>query len=335
MNATSETAMGVPRVQLERFSRLISHRGWKDHALVVGLLVALMIANGIAEPELVDVYQAGLLLQTALPLVLIGFAQTLAILLRGFDLSVGATMAVTDVLAATWLGGFDAGVSWHLVVILAIALAIGAINGLLIAVAKLPAFIATLATWSIFNGVAIGLLSRDGGEVPTWMTKLVTGEFLGLPNSYFIVLAALIVWWHLRRGRLGRNIYAVGSDPERAALNGVSVRGVTIATFALCGLAAGVGGLLLAGQTSTGQPTAGDPFILQSVVAVVIGGTSLAGGRGGVGLTLIGVLILTLIGSLIQSLGLEAWVNVLFSSGLLLAIVLIRAVPTLIREART
>jgi ribose transport system permease protein len=334
VNATTDT-LGVPRAQAERFSLLLAHRGWKDHALVVALLVALAIANGIAEPGLVDVYQAGLLLQTALPLVLIGFAQTLAILLRGFDLSVGATMAVTDVLAATWMGGFGGGDSWHLILIVAIALAIGAINGLLICFVRLPPFIATLATWSIFNGVAIGLLSRDGGEVPTWMTEIVTGEFLGLPNSYFVVLAALAVWWHIRRGRLGRNIYAVGSDPERARLNGINVKAVTIATYALCGLAAGVGGLLLAGQTSTGQPTAGDPFILLSVVAVVIGGTSLAGGRGGVGLTLLGVLILTLVGSLIQSLGLEAWVSVLFSSVLLLLVVLLRALPTLIREART
>jgi ribose transport system permease protein len=334
VSATTDT-LGVPRAQAERFSRLLAHRGWKDHALVVALLVALAIANGIAEPGLVDVYQAGLLLQTALPLVMIGFAQTLAILLRGFDLSVGATMAVTDVLAATWMGGFGGGDSWHLILIVAIALAIGAINGLLICFVRLPPFIATLATWSIFNGVAIGLLSRDGGEVPTWMTEIVTGEFLGLPNSYFVVLAALVVWWHIRRGRLGRNMYAVGSDPERARLNGINVKAVTITTYALCGLAAGVGGLLLAGQTSTGQPTAGDPFILLSVVAVVIGGTSLAGGRGGVGLTLLGVLILTLVGSLIQSLGLEAWVSVLFSSVLLLLVVLLRALPTLIREART
>jgi ribose transport system permease protein len=334
MNATAQ-ALGMSRPQADRVRRLLSHRGWKDHALVVALLVALAIANAIAEPGLVDVVQAGLLLQTALPLVLIGFAQTLAILLRGFDLSVGATMAVTDVLAATWMGGFTGGESWHLVLIVVIALAIGAINGILIAFLRLPAFIATLATWSIFNGVAIGLLSRDGGEVPTWMTEVVTGELIGIPNSYLVVAAALLVWWHIRRGRLGRDIYAVGSDPERARLNGISVRGVTVATYALCGLAAGIGGLLLAGQTSTGQPTAGDPFILLSVVAVVIGGTSLAGGRGGVGLTVIGVLILTLVGSLIQSLGLEAWVSVLFSSALLLLVVLLRALPTLIREART
>jgi ribose transport system permease protein len=332
--AIEALTVGRP-ARADRVARLLGHRGWWDHALVVGLLLALAVANGIVEPQLVDAYQAGLLLQTALPLTLVAFAQTLAILLRGFDLSVGATMAVTDVLAATWMGGFGGGESWHLVLILGIALGIGAINGLLIAVLRLPAFIATLATWSIFNGAAIGILSRDGGEVPTWMTELVAGEFLGLPNSYFIVLAALLVWWHIRRSRLGRNVYAVGSDPERARLNGINVKAVTIATFALCGLAAGVGGLLLAGQTSTGQPTSGDPFILQSVVAVVIGGTSLAGGRGGVGLTLLGVLILTLIGSLIQALGLESWINVLVSSALLLVIVLLRALPTLVREART
>jgi len=306
-------------------------RGWRAHSLVIGLLVILVLLNGFADPGLVDMFQAGLLLQTALPLVFVAFAQTLAVLTRGMDLSVGASMAMVSVLTATWMGGFDGGSSWHLLPILGIALGIGLLNGVLICILRLPPIIATLATWSVFNGVAIGLLEQDGGEVPTWLTNLVTGESFGIPNSYFILAVALIIWYQLSRGRLGRSIFAVGGDPERAALNGINVKRTLIATYGLCGLIAGIGGLMLAGATSTGQPTAGDAYILPSVTAVVIGGTSLMGGRGGVGLTILGVLILTLVNSLVQALSLEAWVGVLLTSVLLVAVVVVRAIPDLIK----
>jgi ribose transport system permease protein len=131
----------------------------------------------------------------------------------------------------------------------------------------------------------------------------------------------LVLWWYLKGTRLGHSIYAVGSDEERARLNGVGVRRVKVAVYALAGLAAAVGGIVLAATTSTGTPTAGDGYILPSVAAVVIGGTKLTGGRGGVGLTIMGAFILTLINDLVTALHFAPYVSVLAASALLLMVV--------------
>jgi ribose transport system permease protein len=296
------------------------------YGVLLGLLVALIVANYLAQPSLFSVEQIGLTLQTALPMMLIAVAETLAVLLGELDLSVGGIAVVANVLCATWLGGYGGGDSWHFVLIIAIVILAGAINGCLIAVAKFESFIATLATWSVFNGVALTILSQDGGEVPTWITNIVTGRVGELPNAYLIVAGTALALWWIRGSRYGRRLYAVGSDAERARLNGVRVRTIVIATFALGGLCAGLGGIMLAGATSTGQPTAGDAYILPAFAALVIGGTRLTGGSGGAGLTILGVLVLTLISNFVQAVNLEAWVTVASSSALLLLVVATRAV---------
>jgi ribose transport system permease protein len=300
-------------------------RGLRQHGLLLALLVAAIVANLIAQPALFDVDQIGLIVQIALPAVLVGFAQTIAVVCGGLDLSVGAVMAMANVLAATWLSGSAHGADWHLGLILLIVLAAGAINGVLIAVFRFEAFIATLATWSVFNGVALTLLKTDGGLAPTWLTDLVTGDTAGVPTAYVMLVVILLVWLHLRRTRFGMQLYAVGSDAERARLSGIRVTRIKIMAFALSGLAAGVGGILLAGATSTGQPTVGNNYILPSFAAVVIGGSRLGGGSGGVGLTTMAVLLLVLISNFIGALDLDNWVSVVATSGLLLAVVALRA----------
>lgn len=299
-------------------------RHLRRHAVTLGLLVALVVANVAVQPSLLNTVQIGLTIEIALPLVLVGFAQTLVVISRGLDLSVGGTMAVGSVLAATWMSR----ASWLMVLaVLAVCVALGTVNGLLVAVGRFEPFVATLATWSIFNGIALTVLSQDGGTVPSWLTNLVTGSVGGIPNSYFLLAAVLVVWWHLRRTRTGRNLYALGSDQERARLNGAPVTAIKISVYAIAGAAAGIAGIVLAGATATGQPTVGDPYVLSSIAAVVIGGTSLFGGSGGVGATTIGVFILSLIATLVQSLGLESWVSITVSAALLLVVVVARSLP--------
>jgi ribose transport system permease protein len=118
---------------------------------------------------------------------------------------------------------------------------------------------------------------------------------------------------------------AVGADEERARLNGTPVRRVKLAVYALAGLCAGLGGIYSAGATASGTPTAGDAYILTSVAAVVIGGTSLLGGRGGIGLSIMAALSLTLIGDIVSAVNLDVWVSVAASAGLLLVVVVLRS----------
>lgn len=313
----------LPRGRQDLGAKLAALAG--RYAVLVGLLIALLIANYIAQPKLFSLEQLGLTLQTALPLMLIAVAETLVILLGELDLSVGGIAVVANVLCATWLGGYAAGFSWHFLVIILIAIAAGAINGILVGVFRFESFIATLATWSVFNGIALTLLTQDGGEVPSWISKIMTGKLGGLPNAYLVLIAVAVLWWWIRGSGYGRKLYALGSDRERARLNGVKVRTILISTFALAGLCAGLGGIMLAGATSTGQPTAGDAYILPAFAAVVIGGTRLTGGFGGAGLTILGVMVLTLISNFVQAANLEAWVTVASSSALLLAVVTARA----------
>ena len=287
------------------------------------LLLALFVVDLSVQPGLWNIDQLGMLVQTALPLVFVAAAQTLALLVRGIDLSVGGVFAIANTMTAVWVGA-DGG--WPmLVVVLLAGLAAGAINGLLISYLSFQPFIATLGTWTAYSGIALMILSTDGGMVPTVLSDLLYQSWLGIPSSFWIVLIAFLLWRILRASRFGHQLLAVGDDEERARLNGTPVRRVRLLVYALAGACAAAGGIMLAGVTSTGSPTSGDAYILLSISAVVIGGTSLAGGRGGFGLSLMGVFSLTLISDIVTGANLDVWVSVAASALLLLVMVSIRA----------
>lgn len=130
------------------------------------MLVALIVADLVLQPALLDTFQIGLEVQTALTLVFLGVAQTLVVLVRGIDLSVGGIMVVANVLTATWVGGAAGSRQLLIVVVLVIGAAMGGFNGVLVAFLGFQPFVATLATWTIFNGIAIWLLPTDGGAAP-------------------------------------------------------------------------------------------------------------------------------------------------------------------------
>jgi ribose transport system permease protein len=197
----------------------------------------------------------------------------------------------------------------------------GALNGTLVAFLDFQPFVATLATWTIFNGIALWILPTDGGAAPPALTRVVNASIGSVPASFVILAGLLIFWWYLRGTRFGHAIYAIGSDEDRAQLNGVDVRAVKLAVYSIAGLASAAAGVYLAGTTSTGTPTAGDGYILQSVAAVVIGGTSLLGGAGGFGLTVMATFVLTIIADVVAALNLSVWVSVAASAGLLLVVV--------------
>ncbi|MHB1468786.1 MAG: ABC transporter permease [Solirubrobacteraceae bacterium] len=289
------------------------------------IMVVLAIANFALQPSLFSLLQVGILMQTALPLVIVAAAQTLVVLVRGIDLSVGGMMVLANTATVVWVGGRGGAHQLLLFGILALAAAAGLLNGLLVAVGRYEPFVATLGTWTIFNGIALTILPSDGGTPPPSLVKFAFGSLAGVPNSLIALLALLILWRLLRGSRFGTRIYAVGADAERARLNGVSVARVKLCVYALAGLLAGLAGVLLAGVTSSGTPTAGDPYILASVAAVVIGGTSLLGGSGGVGLTMMAAIALTFISDIISAINLESWVSVAASSGLLLLVVVARS----------
>jgi ribose transport system permease protein len=256
-----------------------------------------------------------------LTLLLVATGQTLVILLGGIDLSVGGIVSVSTALAATRFGEGGSDMAAWVLAIVVLGAAAGAANGVLIARLKLQPFIVTLATWSIWSGVAFWLLPTEGGTIPESFIGWVDNSYLGFTSPVWLVVALIVLWLWFKRTRLGVSIKATGSSENSAFLSGVPTGVTTVAAYSLSGLFAALAGLFLTTQTASGSPTVGNDYILNSVAAVVIGGTSLFGGRGGVSGTIAGAFVLTMIANVIFAYELESfWSPITYGALLILAV---------------
>jgi ribose transport system permease protein len=230
---------------------------------------------------------------TSMPLVFAAVGQSIVVLTRGLDLSVGGMIDLTNSLAATHMHeGAGSMLGWSLLMLL-VGAAGGAINGILVAVGRLQPILVTLATLSIFQGLAIKVLPEPGGAVPIDYTKILANP--NGPTGLVFVGVIVVFWLGFRRTRFGTGVFAIGNDEEAARAQGVPVRVVKIGAYVLGGVFAAAGGLFLAATTTSGDATSGDVFVLTSIAAVVLGGISFFGGRGSAIGTIAGAFILTLL----------------------------------------
>ncbi|MGH3079588.1 MAG: ABC transporter permease [Gaiellaceae bacterium] len=300
---------------LERESRLrAAQRFLLDNPVIVlvGVLVLLFVLtdlvnrNEVGEP-FVTWNQLSTTLLVAAPLGMIAAGQTLVMLTGGVDLSVAFT-ATAAAFAISWQGGN--GTVEGILAGLAVGLGIGLVNGIGVGIFQVNPLIMTLGT----SSVTFGLLSIYAGKafekvVPDLVSTLGSERFFDyLPANLilWVVLAAALILG-LRYTGYGRMLYAVGDNPIAARLAGVRVWQVLVLVYALCGLFSAVGGLLLVGFTNNPDLGLATPYLLQSVAAVVIGGTSILGGWGSYSGTIVGALILTVLGSLLTLLDAEEW----------------------------
>ena len=283
-------------------------------------LILLFIYAGL-QPGTLSTSSLGILAADTLALATLGLGQGVVILTAGIDLSVGGVMALGTTIAATHFTGTATTLLWS-VVILAIGTAAGLINGVLVGRLRLQPFIVTLATWSIFDGIALYVLPTAGGQVPGGFSGWINGSAAGIPNSIWALIALVAVWLWFRRTRAARRIYAVGSDREAARIAGVRIVPTLVTAYAISGLCAGGAALFYTMLTASGDPTSGDGLILPSVAAVVIGGASLFGGQGSFVGTVAGALTLTLLGDVIFAVHLPSYWTVLADGLLLIAAVL-------------
>jgi ribose transport system permease protein len=283
-------------------------------------LILLFIYAGL-QPGTLSTGSLGILAADTLALATLGLGQGVVILTAGIDLSVGGVLALGTTIAATHFTGTATTLLWS-VVILAIGTAAGLINGVLVGRLRLQPFIVTLATWSIFDGIALYVLPVAGGQVPGGFSAWINGSAAGIPNSIWVLIALVAVWFWFRRTRAARRIYAVGSDREAARIAGVRIVPTLMTAYAISGLCAGGAALFYTMLTASGDPTSGDGLILPSVAAVVIGGTSLFGGQGSFVGTVAGALTLTLLGDVIFAVHLPSYWTVLADGLLLIAAVL-------------
>lgn len=233
------------------------------------------------------------LVNTSMPLVCAAVGQSIVVLTRGIDLSVGGMIDLTNSVAATHMhDGAGSMIGWTLVVLL-IGAAGGLVNGLLVAYGRLQPILVTLATLSIYQGLAIKVLPEPGGTVPLDYTRILANP--NGPTGLVFVGVVIVLWLALRRTRFGIGIFAIGNDEEGARAHGVPVELVKVGAYVLSGVFAAAGGLFLAATTTAGDATSGDVFVLTSIAAVVLGGISFLGGRGSAIGAIAGAFVLTLL----------------------------------------
>jgi ribose transport system permease protein len=262
------------------------------------LLIASLAITVAIHPQFSD-FDLQSLAMGALPLAFAAAAQTVVVISGGIDLSIGSVMAVTNVLAASTMEKVSFEQSLPLAVAVLIAgAAIGALNGLIVVLSRIPDVVATLTSGFIWGGVALIILEKPGGGAPPEFLNLGTGTLFTpwLPNALVLLVAAVgAIWIPLRRSKLALQFYAVGSDRIAAFRSGVNIDRTRVAAYVFSGLFSAVGGLGLTMTTGIGAPLAGVYYTLSGLAAVVVGGVSLAGGRGGMLGPVMAAFVLTLI----------------------------------------
>lgn len=295
-------------------------RMFRDRPLVplLALLALLVLLTWALKPEVVNPGWAGVIVRTAVPLALLAACQTLTFLTGGIDLSVGAVASMSGFVVATLVG--PQGLPIAILVALVVAALAGILNGIGVGVFRVHPLIMTLGMSLVVLGLANVwqlVMVQTGSGVPAPLRTLGSGMQLTiLPNSLvvFVPVAALILLI-LRRTGFGRLLYAIGDNPIASRLAGARSWQVLIVLYLISAVIAAIAGLILSGATNTASVTLADTFVLPSVAAAVIGGTSILGGRGGYAGTIVGTLILTVLISLLSALGFpEAVRQVLFGS---------------------
>jgi ribose transport system permease protein len=269
----------------------------------------------------------------AVLLAIVAMAQTLPVLTSGIDLSVGMVFVLANCLASHLVVGTPLQAALGIVVVLAAGALCGFVNGAIIVYGRLQPIITTLATGTVYFGLSLGLRPVPGGEVQGDIADALTGAQLGGVPSLLIVLlvVVLLVWLPYRRSAIGRAAYAIGSSEAAAYMSGVPIGRAKIVTYTLAGLLAAIGGLLLTFVTYSGEASSaiGGTYTLNSIAAVVIGGTSLAGGAGSAIGSIFGAFVLRTIGDLLFVFDLEPLWQPLFQGIILLVAVSLGALQLL------
>jgi len=263
---------------------------------LLGILVLLLVFTRLIQPRYGVAGIQGLA-TSVLPLALAAVAQAVVVISGGIDLSVGSMMALTSVVSASLMDGQSDEFGVAVVLgVLVLGAVLGAINGSLVVLTRVPDIVVTLAMSFVWAGCALLVLPTPGGGSVKWLKDLVIGP-LGnewIPKALIaLVLIVVLIWIPVGRSRLGLSIYAIGSNQLAAFRSGVPVGRTKIVAYMLTGLFSAVAGLSLTASTGIGTPVPG-PYTLLSVAAVVLGGVSLAGGRGGVFGPIVAVVLIQL-----------------------------------------
>jgi len=281
----------------------------ENMGILIGLVVLCIIISIVNPAFLSSNNLMNVLRQTSTNLYL-ALAMTMIIILGGIDLSVGSIMAVTGVVTTMSIAVLEMPVVVAVGLGVIVGMLFGAVNGYVAATTIIPPFIITLATMNIARGAAYVLTDGQPVRVMSDSFNFIgsgyIGGFLPTPVLYLIIFL-LICYLIMNKTKLGRYIYAVGGNPEAAKFSGINIKKVKFFAYTFSGFMAAVAGIVLASRMFSGQPTAGNAAELDAIAAVVLGGTSMSGGIGKIGGTVIGALIIGVLSNGLNLMGVSSF----------------------------
>ncbi|OMG51189.1 ribose ABC transporter permease [Paenibacillus macerans] len=295
---------------------------------IIFVLLVLCVILSIVSPVFLTTENLITVLRQVSNNVFLALGMTLVMILGGIDLSVGAIVAVSGTLTVGFM--VNNGIPMPVAILLGILIGtlLGFFNGVIITQFKLPAFIVTLATMNIAQGIAyIYSGGRSARITNDAYTQLGTGKlfgFLPLPVLYMAILTVIFIVL-LNKTKFGTNIFAIGGNREAARLSGVRIKKVEIAVYTLAGLLSALAGIVLSARMYSGQPSVGQGYEMDAIAACVLGGVSMAGGRGRISGTIFGVMIIGVVSNGLNLMGVSSFWQLLVKGLIILIAVLIDA----------
>jgi ribose transport system permease protein len=323
----------------DKKSRRIFLKRHRDTLLAFVILLVVLVLFASNQNDFFTKYGPQSIFNQVITLAIVALSQTMVILTAGIDLSVGAVVGysvaatVMDPLSKS-LGSVGLGITVTAGIVLILGGIAGWINGVFIVYGRLQPIIVTLATSSIYTGIALYIRPTPGGKVASSYTEFFTGRVLDYIPMSAIVLAIFIflVWVPLRRSRLGQSIYAIGGNEYSAFISGINVNRTKLWVYTLSGLFSAFAGLLLTAQTASGDPLGSSLFTLNSIAAVVLGGAPLYGGKGSYIGSAAGAGILSLILGLLIFWGVPSFYQNAVQGAVLIVALSLGVVQRLIRQ---
>lgn len=312
----------------EKGSKKLLTKEWLIEQKSLIALIFLIVVVSFLNPNFFTVDNILNILRQTSVNAIIAVGMTLVILTAGIDLSVGSVLALCGAFAASMIA-LEVPVLIAVPTALFAGAALGAISGIIIAKGKVQAFIATLVTMTLLRGVT--MVYTDGRPISTGFTDTAdafawfgTGYALGIPVPvWLMVIVFAAAWYLLNHTRFGRYVYALGGNESATRLSGINVDRVKIGVYAICGMLAALAGIIVTSRLSSAQPTAGMGYELDAIAAVVLGGTSLMGGKGRIMGTLIGALIIGFLNNALNLLDVSSYYQMIAKAVVILLAVLV------------
>lgn len=303
---------------------------------IYGLLLVVFAVMCFVSESFRSLYNITNLITQCVPLACVALGQTLVIISGGIDMSVGSIISVCTCVAAKLMNTDQPlQIAFGALAVVFVGVAVGAVNGAGVNFAKVPPMITTLCTSTALSGVALWILPMAGGKINRTFARFVYQKWTIISFPFLVMLALFLVMRTiLNRTRTGVNIYAIGRDPRIAKTMGVNVRLASMKTYMLCGLCAGLTGLLLACRMRVGDPTCGAVYSMDSITAAVVGGTSMAGGVGLLSGTVAGAFLIGMLSNIMNSLAVNQFYQYVVKGALLVLAMVIYSVSKLMEVKR-